>query len=93
MHAFHATLKAIAEEGLLAFVKLALLYYSVPTFWHFVCAFPLTANGKTDRIVLRSLDSQRRTSTDSVVVMTSTVSSIGTVMSTYEVCQSPSAYL
>ncbi|UPX17835.1 uncharacterized protein EKO05_0008165 [Ascochyta rabiei] len=69
LHAFYATTRTIEEEALLTSVKLALPYYSVPTCWHLVHDIPLTANGKVDRIKLRDLASDRRTSADSGVVI------------------------
>lgn len=83
----------IIEEHLIKAVKLALPYYSVPTTWHFVEAIPLTANGKVDRITLRSLASERRKRADSVMVTTSTVFRIDASTSTEAVDQNPSNML
>lgn len=84
LHAFYATSEVIDEEALLASVKLALPYYSVPTSWHFVPAIPLTANGKVDRKVLRDLASTRRARADSAVATTLSVTRVNTALSTQE---------
>ncbi|KAL1610980.1 hypothetical protein SLS59_000617 [Nothophoma quercina] len=84
LHAFYATSEVIDEEALLASVKLALPYYSVPTSWHFVPAIPLTANGKVDRKVLRDLASTRRARADSAVATTLSVTRVNTALSIQE---------
>lgn len=81
LHAFYATSKPVEEETLVASVKLALPYYSVPTRWHFVNAIPLTANGKVDRIGLRNLAFINRGRADSGVDATSLASKIETIVS------------
>lgn len=81
LHAFYAAATPISEEDVKNAVKLALPYYSVPTFWHFVPAIPLTANGKVDRATLRQLASEHRKRADSVTVTMSTVSKMETITS------------
>jgi hypothetical protein len=87
LHAFYASSKTIVEEDLIAAVTHALPYYSVPTRWHFVSAIALTANGKVDRVALRSLAAERRVRADSVTANTIKVSRIDTVTSSIEVYQ------
>ncbi|KAF1929865.1 nonribosomal peptide synthetase 12 [Didymella exigua CBS 183.55] len=73
LHAFYAASKPIEEEDLVAAVKHALPYYSIPTRWHFVRAIPLTPNGKVDKIALRDLAAGRRGRADSVTTITTAV--------------------
>ncbi|KAJ4380328.1 hypothetical protein N0V86_004639 [Didymella sp. IMI 355093] len=86
LHAFYAASKPIVEDELIAVVKCALPYYSVPTRWHFVPAIPLTPNGKVDRIVLRDLAAERCTRADSVTATSITVSRIDTATTSVELC-------
>jgi hypothetical protein len=89
LHAFYASSKPIVEADLVAAITHALPYYSVPTRWHFVSAIPLTANGKVDRIALRSLVAERRVRADSLTAGTTKVTRIDTVTSKVEVYQPP----
>lgn len=70
LHAFYATSKGIVETDLVAAVKFALPYYSVPTAWHYVNAIPLTANGKVDRKELRDIAAESGDKADSPMVTT-----------------------
>jgi hypothetical protein len=81
LHAFYATSKVIVEADLLATVKLALPYYSVPTSWHFVNAIPLTANGKVNRAMLCELAKEHNNKADSVMVTASSLSKVNTSVS------------
>lgn len=87
LHAFYATSEPIIEGELLASVKLALPYYSVPTRWHFTPAIPSTANGKVDKILLRDLALNDSRKADHGLIKTQEVFKIDTAMSTEEVRQ------
>jgi hypothetical protein len=87
LHAFYATSVPTDEGLLIASVKFALPYYSVPTQWHFVDAIPLTANGKVDRITLRNLASNSLYRADSGVRLASKGSEVVTVSATKELDQ------
>lgn len=91
LHAFYNTSSRIDEEALVASVKLALPYYSVPTHWHFVDTIPLTANGKVNRVELRELASTTCARTDSAVENALKVSRIDTLTSTEQPHQTPPA--
>lgn len=65
LHGFYTAETLIDEQDVETFAQQHLPYYSVPKYWHFAPAIPLTPNGKVDKKALRELALRDLSTTDS----------------------------